>query len=72
MEEEDYETCPDGKMTKLDDEEENTMLETPCPKRCCDRWKRRKHGTSDTKHKNGLQWCKPHIERNWVCLVCLT
>jgi hypothetical protein len=32
VEEEDYETCPNGEMTKLDDEEKNIVLETPCPK----------------------------------------
>jgi hypothetical protein len=32
VEEEDCETCPNGGMTKSDDEEENIVLETPCPK----------------------------------------
>ncbi len=32
VEEEDCETCPNGRMAKLDDEEESTVLETPCPK----------------------------------------
>jgi hypothetical protein len=31
VEEEDYETCPNGKMTKLDDEKKNIVFETPCP-----------------------------------------
>jgi hypothetical protein len=30
MDEEDFETCPYGKMMELDDKEENTMPETPC------------------------------------------
>ncbi len=30
VEEEDYETCPNGRMMELDDEEESTMFETPC------------------------------------------
>ncbi len=32
MEEEDYETCPNGGMTQLNDKEDNTMPKTPCPK----------------------------------------
>jgi len=32
VKEEDSKTCLDGKMTKLDEEEKNTMLKTPCPK----------------------------------------
>jgi hypothetical protein len=32
VEEEDYETCPNGKMMKLNDEEESTMFKRPCPK----------------------------------------
>jgi hypothetical protein len=31
MEEEDYKTCLDGGMTKLNDKEESTMPKTPCP-----------------------------------------
>jgi hypothetical protein len=32
VEEEDCETCPNGGMTKLNDEEESTMFKTPSPK----------------------------------------
>jgi len=32
VKEEDYETCPNGKMTKLDDKEESIVPKTPCPK----------------------------------------
>jgi hypothetical protein len=31
VEKEDCETCPDGEMMELDDEEESMMFETPCP-----------------------------------------
>jgi hypothetical protein len=32
VKEEDFTTCLDGKMTKLDEEEKNTVLKTLCPK----------------------------------------
>ncbi len=32
VEEEEYETCSDDGIIKLDDEEKNIVLETPCPK----------------------------------------
>jgi hypothetical protein len=35
VKEEDYETCLDGIMTKLDDEEESTMINT-MPRKCHD------------------------------------
>ncbi len=32
MEEEEFATCLDGKMTKSDDKEKNMIPKTPCPK----------------------------------------
>ncbi len=36
VKEEDYETCPNGKMTKLDDKEKKHGAQDNVPKRCCD------------------------------------
>jgi hypothetical protein len=31
VDEDDCDTCPDGRMTKLDDEEESMVPKAPCP-----------------------------------------
>ncbi len=41
------------------------------PKRCPNRWGRGRHETINTKDRNGLQWCKQHMQKSWLYSVCL-
>jgi hypothetical protein len=52
VEEEDCETCPNGGMTKLNDEE-STVFKTLCPKDLVT-YEEEEGPTSNTKDKNGL------------------